>query len=104
MAVEFHPMERYTFVTCGKGHVCFWSFENGTIQRKMGLLEAREKPKYVTCLAFADNGDVLTGDSNGSISVWSKGIPPLRLSPISHPRPFFVPISHPLFDNLAPTF
>lgn len=73
VAVEFHPMERYTFVTCGKGHVCFWSFENGTIQRKMGLLEAREKPKYVTCLAFADNGDVLTGDSNGSISVWSKG-------------------------------
>ena len=25
-------------------------------------------------------------------------------TPISHPRPFFVPISHPLLANLAPTF
>ena len=74
VAVEFHPMDRYSFVTCGKGHVCFWSFENGTISRKMGALEQRDKPKYVTCLAFADNGDVLTGDSNGSISIWSRGI------------------------------
>jgi len=73
VAVEFHPMDRYSFVTCGKGHVCFWTFENGTISRKMGLLEQRDKPKYVTCLAFADNGDVLSGDSNGSISIWSRG-------------------------------
>lgn len=74
MAVEFHPMDRFSFVTCGKGHVCFWSFENGTISRKMGAMEQRDKPKYVTSLAFADNGDVLSGDSNGSISVWSRGI------------------------------
>jgi len=73
VAVEFHPMERYWFVTCGKSHVCFWSLENGSISRKLGLFETREKPKYVTCLAFADNGDVLTGDSSGNILVWSKG-------------------------------
>ena len=73
VGVEFHPMERHWFVTCGKSHVCFWSLENGSISRKLGLFETRDKPKYVTCMAFADNGDVLTGDSSGNILVWSKG-------------------------------
>jgi microtubule-associated protein-like 1/2 len=29
--------------------------------------------KYVLCVAFASNGDVITGDSNGSIVIWPKG-------------------------------
>ncbi len=33
----------------------------------------RDKPKYVTCLAFSYTGDVLTGDSNGHVFVWGRG-------------------------------
>ena len=76
VGVEFHPMERHWFVTCGKSHICFWSLEQGSMARKLGLFESRDKPKYVTCLAFADNGDVLSGDSSGNILVWSKGPSP----------------------------
>lgn len=33
----------------------------------------RDKPKYVTCLAFTQTGEVLSGDSNGNIIVWTRG-------------------------------
>ena len=32
-----------------------------------------EKPKFMLSLAFASSGDVITGDSNGNIYIWSKG-------------------------------
>ncbi len=32
-----------------------------------------DKPKFCLCLAFATNGDVISGDSNGNIYVWGKG-------------------------------
>ena len=32
-----------------------------------------EIPQYFTCLEFSPSGDVITGDSNGSITVWGKG-------------------------------
>jgi microtubule-associated protein-like 1/2 len=40
----------------------------------MGIFENRDKPKYVTCLAFTQSGDVVSGDSNGSIMVWGRGM------------------------------
>lgn len=60
VAVEWNPIpkERFAFVTCGKGHICFWTLDNGFLSRKLGIFESRDKPKYVTCIAFADNGDV----------------------------------------------
>ncbi|KAG7252795.1 hypothetical protein CRUP_034957 [Coryphaenoides rupestris] len=36
-------------------------------------LVKHEKPKYVLCVAFAENGDAITGDSSGNIYVWAKG-------------------------------
>lgn len=73
LAAEFHPSERNTIVTCGKGHISFWTLEGGALTKKMGIFDKHEKPKYILCLAFADNGDVLSGDSNGNIFVWCKG-------------------------------
>ena len=44
------------------------------MSRKTGIFDAtKERPKYVTCLAFGSNGDVLTGDSNGNVFVWPRG-------------------------------
>ena len=36
-------------------------------------LQKLEKPKFVTCIAFAENGDVISGDSNGNIYIWGRG-------------------------------
>lgn len=74
VAAEFHPLDRNCIVTCGKGHISFWSLDaGGTLYKRMGVFENRDKPKYVTCLAFTQTGDVLSGDSNGNIIVWGKG-------------------------------
>ncbi|XP_055316074.1 echinoderm microtubule-associated protein-like 2 isoform X2 [Sitodiplosis mosellana] len=74
VAVEFHPLDRNQIVSAGKGHIAFWTLDqNGTLYKRMGVFEGREKPKYVTCLAFTQSGDVVSGDSNGNILVWSRG-------------------------------
>lgn len=37
------------------------------------MFQKHEKPKYITCVAFADNGDTLSGDSSGHLYVWQRG-------------------------------
>lgn len=44
--------------------------------------QKHEKPKYVLCVAFAENGDTITGDSSGNIYIWAKGT-----TEISHSDP-----------------
>lgn len=75
VCAEWHPLERNQIVSCGKGHVSFWSLDNGgMLYKRMGVFESsRDKPRYVTCVAFNQNGDVLTGDSNGNIIIWARG-------------------------------
>jgi len=75
VAVEFHPLERNQIVTCGKGHISFWTLDaGGTLYKRNGIFETtRDRPKYVTCLAFTQNGDILSGDSNGSVVIWGRG-------------------------------
>ncbi|KAJ9585806.1 hypothetical protein L9F63_002397 [Diploptera punctata] len=74
VAAEFHPMDRQCIVTCGKSHISFWTLDaGGTLYKRMGIFENRDKPKYVTCLAFTQSGDVVSGDSNGNIIVWGRG-------------------------------
>lgn len=38
------------------------------------ILQKHDKPKFVLCVAFAENGDVISGDSNGNIFIWPKGL------------------------------
>ncbi|OWF36267.1 echinoderm microtubule-associated protein-like 2 isoform X2 [Mizuhopecten yessoensis] len=73
LAVEFHPSEKNSIISCGKGQINFWTMEGGTLARKQGIFDKHEKPKYVLCLAFADSGEVISGDSNGNIFIWGKG-------------------------------
>jgi microtubule-associated protein-like 1/2 len=75
VAADFHPLEAGVIVSCGKGHVNFWQLDNTslTLSRKTGLFDQRDKPKYVTCLAFSFTGDVITGDSNGNVFIWGRG-------------------------------
>ncbi|XP_053568301.1 echinoderm microtubule-associated protein-like 4 isoform X2 [Bombina bombina] len=72
LAVEFHPTEANTIVTCGKSHIFFWTWSGNSLARKQGIFGKYEKPKFVQCLAFLANGDVLAGDSGGVLLIWSK--------------------------------
>ncbi|RXN07661.1 echinoderm microtubule-associated -like 2 isoform X1 [Labeo rohita] len=73
LGAVFHPMEANLVVTCGKSHINFWTMEGSTLTKRQGLFEKHEKPKYVLCVAFAENGDAITGDSSGNIYIWAKG-------------------------------
>ncbi|XP_017158106.1 echinoderm microtubule-associated protein-like 1 isoform X7 [Poecilia reticulata] len=72
-AADFHPTDSNIVVTCGKSHLYFWTLEKGMLVKKQGLFEKQEKPKFVLCVTFAENGDAITGDSSGNILVWGKG-------------------------------
>uniref|UniRef100_A0A8C1QRC2 EMAP like 2 n=1 Tax=Cyprinus carpio TaxID=7962 RepID=A0A8C1QRC2_CYPCA len=72
LGAVFHPMEANLIVTCGKSHINFWTMEGNTLTKRQGLFEKHEKPKYVLCVAFAENGDAITGDSSGNIYIWAK--------------------------------
>uniref|UniRef100_A0A8B9VBY4 EMAP like 4 n=1 Tax=Anas zonorhyncha TaxID=75864 RepID=A0A8B9VBY4_9AVES len=72
LAVEFHPTDANTIITCGKSHIFFWTWSGNSLSRKQGIFGKYEKPKFVQCLAFLGNGDVLTGDSGGIILIWGK--------------------------------
>ncbi|XP_028676373.1 echinoderm microtubule-associated protein-like 4 isoform X1 [Erpetoichthys calabaricus] len=74
LAVEFHPTDANTIITCGKSHIFFWTWSGNALSRKQGIFGKYEKPKFVQCLAFLNNGDVLTGDSGGILLIWSKCI------------------------------
>ncbi|XP_060804047.1 echinoderm microtubule-associated protein-like 2 isoform X3 [Amyelois transitella] len=74
VAAEFHPLDRNQIVTCGKNHIAFWTLDHtNMLYKRMGVFDGRDKPKYVTCLGFNHNGDVLSGDSSGNIIVWARG-------------------------------
>ncbi|XP_036026510.1 echinoderm microtubule-associated protein-like 4 isoform X2 [Onychomys torridus] len=83
LAVEFHPADANALITCGKSHIFFWTWSGSSLTRKQGIFGKYEKPKFVQCLAFLGNGDVLTGDSGGILLIWSKTTvePPLGKGP-----------------------
>ncbi|XP_034497979.1 echinoderm microtubule-associated protein-like 1 isoform X3 [Ailuropoda melanoleuca] len=72
-AADFHPTDTNIIVTCGKSHLYFWTLEGNALIKKQGLFEKQEKPKFVLCATFSENGDTITGDSSGNILVWGKG-------------------------------
>lgn len=72
-SADFQPTDSSLLVTCGKSHLSFWSLERGLLVKRQGLFEKQEKPKFVLCVTFAENGDAITGDSSGNILVWGKG-------------------------------
>uniref|UniRef100_A0A3Q3GBK9 EMAP like 4 n=1 Tax=Labrus bergylta TaxID=56723 RepID=A0A3Q3GBK9_9LABR len=72
LAVEFHPTDANTIVTCGKSHIFFWTWSGNSLARKQGIFGKYEKPKFIQCLAFLSTGDILTGDSGGILLIWTR--------------------------------
>uniref|UniRef100_A0A1I8F246 HELP domain-containing protein n=1 Tax=Macrostomum lignano TaxID=282301 RepID=A0A1I8F246_9PLAT len=67
LACECHPLDAGVIITCGKNQLAFWTLEGCQLTRKNGIYDKHDKPKFVLCLTFSQNGDLITGDSNGSI-------------------------------------
>uniref|UniRef100_A0ABD2W5D4 Doublecortin domain-containing protein n=1 Tax=Trichogramma kaykai TaxID=54128 RepID=A0ABD2W5D4_9HYME len=66
----FHPLDDNLLITHGKGHLTFWN------RRKDGFFERTDiiKPPsrtHVTSVQFEQDGDVVTADSDGFITVYS---------------------------------
>ncbi|XP_061645666.1 echinoderm microtubule-associated protein-like 4 isoform X2 [Phyllopteryx taeniolatus] len=72
LVVDFHPADPNTIITCGKSHIFFWAWTGTSLARKQGIFGKYEKPKFIQCLAFLSNGDILTGDSGGVLLVWTR--------------------------------
>ncbi|XP_057703529.1 echinoderm microtubule-associated protein-like 4 isoform X2 [Corythoichthys intestinalis] len=72
LVVDFHPTEPNTIITCGKSHIFFWAWSANSLARKQGIFGKYEKPKFIQCVAFLSNGDILTGDSGGVLLVWTR--------------------------------
>ncbi|MED6265696.1 Echinoderm microtubule-associated protein-like 4, partial [Characodon lateralis] len=72
LAVEFHPTDPNTIVTCGKFHIFFWTWNGTSLLRKQGLFGNHDRPKFIQCLTFRSNGDIVTGDSAGQLLVWTR--------------------------------
>ncbi|XP_044754220.1 echinoderm microtubule-associated protein-like CG42247 [Coccinella septempunctata] len=66
----FHPLDDNLMITHGKGHLTFWN------RRKDGFFERTDiiKPPartMITALQFEQDGDVITADTDGFITVYS---------------------------------
>ncbi|VDD80857.1 unnamed protein product [Mesocestoides corti] len=73
IAVDFSPLDANSLVSIGKNHLAFWNFDGSLLNKKQGVFDKYEKPKFVLTMVFAENGDLITGDSNGTIFVWPRG-------------------------------
>ncbi|RCN49013.1 HELP domain protein [Ancylostoma caninum] len=80
-SIGWHPSVRNLLVICGKGHFSFWvlDLKRETLMKNSAIFEVvshptsyrgRDKPKTVLSMCFSDTGDVITGDSNGTLSLW----------------------------------
>lgn len=81
LAVGFSPRDSSCIVTSGKSHVHFWNWNggsgvpgNGILARKQGVFGKYKKPKFIPCFVFLPDGNILTGDSEGNILTWGRGV------------------------------
>ena len=81
----FYPEPANILLSTGKSHVTMWNItDDADLQSRQGLFTRKiPRPKYVTCAAFAKNGEVLTGDSDGNVMVW-RGVKVVRVLKGAH--------------------
>ncbi|CAL1528134.1 unnamed protein product, partial [Lymnaea stagnalis] len=74
--MEINPKYPELLVTCGKEHLAWWKIyvEAKRIQpAAQPNYESFLKARYVTCLRHNQRGDLITGDSNGTVYIWGNG-------------------------------
>ncbi|XP_067659411.1 echinoderm microtubule-associated protein-like CG42247 [Haliotis asinina] len=82
----FYPFEDDILITYGRQHLYFWRLDwehdrtpyTRILRDKLsGYSESEDKtkddiPTHFTAIAFSSIGEVITGDSNGSIMIWTR--------------------------------
>ncbi|XP_021366584.1 echinoderm microtubule-associated protein-like 1 [Mizuhopecten yessoensis] len=74
--IHFNPKYPDLLVSTGKEHITWWKVYQGigTIQSvAQPDYETYLRAKFIVCLTHNDKGDLITGDSNGTIYVWGDG-------------------------------
>ncbi|XP_048236766.1 echinoderm microtubule-associated protein-like 2 isoform X1 [Haliotis rufescens] len=74
--IGFNPHHTDLLVSIGKEHLAWWK-----VYPETNKITTHAKPEYdnylrakfVICLTHTDKGDLVTGDSNGTIYVWGDG-------------------------------
>ncbi|VDN05354.1 unnamed protein product [Thelazia callipaeda] len=69
-ACEFHPLSTNMLLSYGKGHCNLWTVSNQKVIKKPIIFQGRNKPKLVLCSQFTEYGNIITGDSNGTLTLW----------------------------------
>ncbi|XP_041458220.1 uncharacterized protein LOC121410292 isoform X3 [Lytechinus variegatus] len=78
---SFHPKDSGKIISIGREHLVFWELksdgedeaETHVAQTMAANFENNMKAKYIISMSFRGNGDLITGDSNGTIYVWPSG-------------------------------
>lgn len=70
VGMSFSNTETGSLVTCGKSHINFWTLEDGNLKKRTGIFGNREKPKYVSSIAYTNSGEVISGDTSGNLIHW----------------------------------
>ncbi|XP_071942344.1 uncharacterized protein [Antedon mediterranea] len=94
--IGFHPKKTTCIVSIGKDHLVFWDLKGSAIEQTMEAdYGENEKPKFIICMLFRANGDIVTGDSNGTIMIWLSGQnTPSQVIRKAHQCPIFALIEH----------
>jgi len=60
LAVEFHPTDPNTIVTCGKSHIFFWAWSGNSLARKQGIFGVRTffLNTYIQCSLHVNHSTV----------------------------------------------
>ncbi|XP_069955573.1 echinoderm microtubule-associated protein-like CG42247, partial [Cherax quadricarinatus] len=69
LGASFHPFDNNLIVTYGLGHLTLWSRRKDGIFTRSDLLQVSDR--NITALEYTPAGDLITGDQNGLLTVWS---------------------------------
>ncbi|CAG0880321.1 unnamed protein product [Cyprideis torosa] len=70
--VKFHPQDNNLLVTYGRGVLSYWMRQSdGKFSRNDILEMDPSEQTIISCAEFLENGDLVTADSDGRISLWS---------------------------------
>ncbi|KAL3986232.1 HELP motif family protein [Acanthocheilonema viteae] len=84
-ACEFHPYSKNVLMSYGKGHCNVWVINGATLIKKPITFEGRNKPKLVLSSHFTERGHIITGDSNGTLTIWDTyQVKPIQQVPKAH--------------------
>ncbi|XP_059149817.1 echinoderm microtubule-associated protein-like 2 isoform X1 [Physella acuta] len=74
--MTFNPKYPELLVTCGREHLAWWKVyvqSKRIVSSAQPNYESFLKARFVNCLRHNLKGDLITGDSNGTVYIWGNG-------------------------------